>query len=64
MFEPGDWVLPTAEWGTMRADLVAQIVESNTYWAWVRIDGIEDCWPVSGCRKLSEHELMERLNES
>jgi hypothetical protein len=63
MFEPGDWVIIDKEWTYLRVGLVGQVLETNEFWVWVQIDDQEKCWPTTICRKLTEHEVMERLRD-
>lgn len=63
MIEPGDWVVITVDWANLRVGLAGQVVETSPHWIWVQTNGKEGRWPSVLCRKLSEHEVMERLRD-
>lgn len=72
MFEPGDWVevscdYPDASTGKKKTHLA--IVKKSDYTLGgrpglvVEINEMDFAWTQAACRKLSEHEVMERLTD-
>ena len=63
MFEPGDLVITLPGWDPIKADVVARVVDAQGNWLWIHTGEEGISLPQRACRKLSEHEIMERLQD-